>query len=156
MRSFMMVALSVTFAAMAVSVFGESETPKDDAVADEIKQVLTTQVGLWNAADIPAFMKFYWKSEKLTFSSGGTTRRGWQATLDSYKKKYPTPEKMGQLAFSNLEVDLLGDNVALVLGNWNLKRKQDDDIGGNFSLVFRKIEGQWLIIHDHSSALAKD
>ena len=63
---------------------------------------------------------------------------------------------MGQLAFSDLEVDLLSSHVALVLGKWKLQRKQDDDLGGNFSLVFKKIDGSWLIIHDHSSALKKD
>lgn len=126
------------------------------ATTKKLTDILDKQVQAWNAADIPEFMTYYWKSDKLTFSSGGTTRRGWQATLESYQKKYPTPEKMGQLRFSNLEADLLGKDVALVLGNWHLKRNADPDIGGNFSLVFRKIESRWLIIHDHSSSLKKD
>ncbi len=135
----------------------ETVAPKDNRVtADpdvtEITELMSKQVRAWNAADIPEFMKYYWKSDKLTFSSGGTTRRGWKATLESYQKKYPTPEKMGQLRFSNLEIDVLGEGVALVLGEWQLKRADDPDIGGNFSLVFRKLEGHWLIIHDHSSA----
>ena len=119
-----------------------------------IEAVLTTQVKAWNAADIPRFMEYYWKSDKLTFSSGGTTRRGWQATLDSYKKRYPTPAKMGKLAFDGLEFTMLGTDAALVLGKWHLERKEDANLGGNFSLVFRKLNGKWLIIHDHSSALS--
>lgn len=127
-----------------------------NTAAQDIKTILQIQTKAWNEADIPAFMKYYWKSDKLTFSSGGTTRRGWQATMDSYKTRYPTPQKMGHLTFSNLEVQVLRNDVALVLGNWNLKRRQDEDLGGNFSLVLRKIDGNWLIIHDHSSSLKKD
>ena len=144
--------LSLMFLA-AVTI---AATPDDAATATKrITEILNTQAKAWNAADIPEFMKYYWKSDKLTFSSGGTTRRGWKATLESYQKKYPTPEKMGQLRFSELEIDLLGEDVALVLGKWQLKRTDDPDVGGNFSLVFRKLEGRWLIIHDHSSSLTK-
>jgi len=57
---------------------------------------------------------------------------------------------MGQVAFSEIEVFALGDSAALVLGRWLLKRKPTD-IGGNFSLVLRRIEDRWVIIHDHTS-----
>jgi len=151
----MMLALSPAKAETLDTV--DAEVSRDVAIAsNELTEILKQQVAAWNAADIAEFMNSYWKSEKLTFSSGGTTRRGWQATLESYEKKYPTPEKMGQLRFSGLEIDLLGGDVALVLGKWQLKRKEDPDIGGNFSLVFRKLENRWVIIHDHSSALKKD
>ncbi len=40
--------------------------------------------------------------------------------------------------------------MALVLGRWRLQRKRDP-VGGNFSLLFRRIAGRWLIVHDHTS-----
>ena len=154
MRLFAQIAiLSLMFLTAATT---NAASPDDVSTATKgITEILNKQAKAWNAADIPEFMKYYWKSDKLTFSSGGTTRRGWKATLESYQKRYSTPAKMGQLRFSELEIDLLGEDVALVLGKWQLKRTDDPDVGGNFSLVFRKLEGRWLIIHDHSSSLTK-
>ena len=117
-----------------------------------VKSVIVTQAKAWNEGDIDKFMAGYWNSDELTFCSGGKTTRGYQKTLERYKLKYDSPGKMGKLTFSDLEVTLLGDEAALVLGRWRLKRKVDEP-NGNFSLVFRKIGGQWLIVHDHSSAL---
>lgn len=128
-----------------------AEPPTEShSVADELTALLHEQVGCWNRGDIDAFMQYYWKSDDLTFSSGGATRRGWQQTMDRYKKRYPTPERMGKIAFSEIEVRPLGDSAALVLGRWSLERKPDP-IGGNFTLVLEKMDGRWLIVHDHTS-----
>ena len=104
--------------------------------------------------DLDAFMEHYWKSDELTFSSGGKTARGWQTTKENYQKRYPTRERMGQLSFDAIEVTSLGETAALVLGRWNLQR-DPAPVGGNFSLVFRRVDGNWVIIHDHTS-LAKE
>ena len=127
--------------------------PSTVATAEIIQQIMTVQADAWNAGDIETFVQPYWQSPELTFSSGGETTRGYQQTLERYREKYPTPEAMGKLTFSHLDVTPLGDSAALVLGRWHLDRSQP--IGGNFSLVFRRIEGQWRIIHDHSSALSE-
>jgi beta-aspartyl-peptidase (threonine type) len=118
--------------------------------AEQIVTVIELQQAAWNAGDIDAFMDSYLKTDELTFSSGGQTTRGWQATIDRYKARYNSRELMGTLSFSDLEVTMLGDEAALVLGRWKLER--DEPIGGNFSLVFRKIDGAWVIIHDHTSS----
>src|SRR5262245_14111314 len=115
-----------------------------------IQSVLTQQADAWNRGDIDAFMKHYWKSDNLTFSSGGQITRGWQRTKENYQRRYPTREKMGQLTFSDLEITPLGDSAALVLGRWRLKR-EESPVSGNFSLVCRKIDDQWVIVHDHTS-----
>lgn len=115
-----------------------------------IRSILQAQQQAWNAGDIDQFMAFYWKSDDLTFSSGGKVTRGWQATLNGYKQRYSTRQHMGVLDFSNLEITMLGRASALVLGEWKLTR-DTGDIGGKFSLVLREIDGQWLIIHDHTS-----
>ena len=116
----------------------------------EIAAILQKQTDAWNRQDIDGFMQTYWKSGDLTFSSGGTTTRGWQATLDRYKKKYHPPDQMGKLSFDELEVTMLNESSAFVLGRWHLKIG-DERQNGNFTLVVKKIDGQWLIVHDHSS-----
>jgi len=49
---------------------------------------------------------------------------------------------MGRLAFGNLEITPLADAAALVLGEWRLERERM--LLGNFSLVFRKLDGRWV------------
>jgi beta-aspartyl-peptidase (threonine type) len=99
-------------------------------------------------------MEHYWKSDELTFSAGGQTTRGWQNTLERYRQRYPTVEKMGRLTFDHLEVQPLDETAALVLGQWRLAR-EDDALDGNFSLIVRKLDGRWLIVHDHTSRAEK-
>ena len=122
--------------------------PTDD-LFDELEDVLQKQAAAWNRGDIDGFMEHYWKSDDLTFSSGGKTTRGWQTTKDNYKLRYPTRERMGRLTFDQLEAFPLGETAALLLGHWHLDRT--GPVGGNFSLVFRKIDGAWVIVHDHTS-----
>ena len=133
----------------------QAEKTQDDKqlarIQKEIGDVLGAQMKAWNAGDIDAFMKIYWKSKDMTFSGGGKMRRGWQATLEQYKSSYPKGS-MGQLRFDDLEITLLCDDAAMVLGNWHLVI-DDNNLDGNFSLVLRNLKTGWKIIHDHSSSL---
>lgn len=131
-----------------------SSESKDDEVK-QIETLLKSQDAAWNNGDLESFMQTYWKSDKMTFSGSGTTRRGWDATLASYQKSYPTQKEMGKLHFDGLETTLFGVDGALVLGNWHLKL-DGKDRDGNFTLVMRKIEGKWKIIHDHSAELESE
>lgn len=131
--------------------FADDATASSGAIADgEVRQVLQQQLDAWNAGDIEGFMQHYWKSDDVTFSSGGAMTRGWDATLEGYKQHYPSPEEMGQTTFDNLHISLLAPGAALVLGDWQLTRELDV-IGGSFSLVLRRIDGRWVIVHDHTS-----
>jgi ketosteroid isomerase-like protein len=115
-----------------------------------IRTVMHEQVKAWNNGDIDAFMQGYWKSDSLLFVGSKGPNYGWQTTLDNYKKSYPDTTVMGKLDFTFLEIKLLSADHAFVLGKWHLARTIGD-IGGHFTLLFRKINGQWLIIADHTS-----
>lgn len=120
----------------------------------EISSVLESQTAAWNAGSIDGFMKGYWNSDTLLFTSGGNVERGWRTALDHYKKSYDSKEKMGKLTFSNIEIDLLSDESAWVFGEWNLARPPDNP-GGVFTLIFRKFTDGWKIVHDHTSTNSK-
>jgi beta-aspartyl-peptidase (threonine type) len=128
----------------------ESSTNEKHGIRVAVEAVLHAQEEAWNRGDIDAFAEHYWKSDDVTFSSGGKTTRGWMETLNGYRERYPTRERMGRVTFSNLEITPLGDAAALVLGEWKLER-ESEPLAGNFTLVFRKIDGRWVIIHDHTS-----
>ena len=118
-----------------------------------IAQVLTTQTAAWNRGDIPGFMAGYWHSDSLVFIGKKGPTYGWQPTFDSYRRSYPDATQMGQLDFSQLRITPLGTEVAQVVGYWHLARPgvAAGDLQGQFLLIFRKLNGQWMIVADHTS-----
>lgn len=120
--------------------------------ADEalIRKTLSGQEAAWNKGDLEAYMQGYWQNDSLMFIGKGGITYGWQQTLDNYKRKYPDTTAMGTLNFELIEIKHLSVNYFFVTGKWHLKRTIGD-IGGAFTLLFRKIKGQWLIVKDHSS-----
>lgn len=117
----------------------------------EITAVLAEQAEAWNRGDIDGFMQHYWHDDALRFASGGHVTRGWQATLESYRKSYPDRAAMGKLEFADLEFTELGPDAAIAFGRWRLTREKDAP-HGLFTLTFRRIEGAWQIIQDHTSS----
>ena len=118
--------------------------------ASEIRRVMDEQTAAWNRGDIEGFMQGYWKSENLVFVSGDNVTKGWQPTLDRYKKNYDSRAKMGTLTFSDLTINVLNKEWATVLGSWSLQREKDNP-HGKFTLIFRKFKDGWRIVHDHTS-----
>jgi ketosteroid isomerase-like protein len=116
---------------------------------NEIKEVLKTQVRCWNVGDLDCFMESYWKSDSLLFIGKNGVTQGWYQTYNNYNKNYPA-DAMGILNFDLLHINPLSEDAYFVVGKWNLVR-QTGDVQGHFSLIFRKIEGRWLITADHSS-----
>ena len=96
-------------------------------------------------------MHGYWPSDSLTFVGSAGITYGYHATLSNYKKRYPDRASMGTLAFTILKLEFPAPNVAYVIGKWHLTRPKVGDVGGHFTLLWRKIRGQWVIISDHSS-----
>lgn len=129
---------------------GRQAAPQADDAEAAIKRLIRQQEKDWNAGNIDQFMQAYWRSDKLTFSSGGKVTRGWQATLDRYKQRYPDSAAMGEVAFTDLEFTRLDRDAMQVLGVWNLQR-DDKPMGGGFTLVFRRFDQGWRIVHDHTS-----
>ena len=132
-----------------VVALSQSENQKAK-IKTEIIAVMDAQTAAWNRGDVEAFMLGYWNSADLVFASGDNVTRGWQQTLDRYKKNYSSREKMGTLRFSDLAVNVISKDAAVVLGSWALTRANDNP-KGKFTLIFRKFKDGWRIVHDHTS-----
>ncbi|CCG98539.1 hypothetical protein FAES_0528 [Fibrella aestuarina BUZ 2] len=129
----------------------QSSMAQTAADRQEVLGILKRQNNDWNAGRVEQFMVGYWPSDSLTFVGKAGITYGYAATLANYKKRYPDRASMGTLAFTILKVDFPGPNVAYVIGKWHLTRPQIGDVGGHFTLLWRKINGRWLIVSDHSS-----
>jgi beta-aspartyl-peptidase (threonine type) len=139
-------------AALSIAVtHAPAEEPSPAESKKGIRKVLDDQVIAWNKGDLRGFMEGYWQSPELSFYSGKNKTKGWQGTLDRYRKKYQGEGKeMGKLAFSELDVELLGPGHALVRGRWQLTLAKENP-SGLFTLIFRKVPAGWRIVHDHTS-----
>ena len=121
--------------------------PKDEKA---IRGLLNKQTEAWNRGDIEGFMQVYWKSDSLMFIGKNGVVWGWQKTLDNYKKSYPGKEAMGKLSFDIIQVKRVSSDYYHVVAKWMLERTMGN-LDGHYTLLLRKMNGEWKIIADHSS-----
>ncbi len=115
-----------------------------------VRTLLEEQRLAWNAGNLESFMDTYWKSDSLMFIGKSGVTYGWQNTLNNYKTGYPDTAAMGKLKFDILEVKRLSVMYFFVVGKWHLTRSIGD-VGGHFTLLFKKVKNKWVIVADHSS-----
>ena len=113
--------------------------------------ILDRQITDWNSGNTEAFMNGYWKSDSLTFVGKVGVTYGYDATLNNYKRRYPDRASMGTLKFTIIKLEFPARDVAYVIGKFHLTRPKIGDAEGHFTLLWRKIKGQWVIVSDHSS-----
>lgn len=118
-----------------------------------IKHVLLSQIEAWNHGNLEGFMQGYWHSPDLDFFSGDTVTKGWEPTLQRYRQRYQAEGKeMGKLEFQDLNIDLLSRRSAVVTGRWQLTMSDGKKPHGLFTLIFKRMQNGWRIVHDHTSA----
>ncbi len=119
---------------------------------NDVEKVLANikiQQQAWNNGNVTDFMNYYWKNDSLKFIGSKGITYGWQKTLENYKKGYPTKEAMGELFFTIIEISQLSKTSIYVIGKWELNK--DKPVGGHFTLLWKKINKQWVIVADHTS-----
>ncbi|MFZ9220409.1 MAG: YybH family protein [Sediminibacterium sp.] len=120
---------------------------KDEQI---IRKMLADQISFWNKGDIPGFMQGYWENDSLVFIGKNGPTYGYNNTLRNYQKNYPNKDYMGVLNFDILSVQAIEKDHFFVIGKFMLQRKVGD-ASGHFTLIFKRINGIWKIVSDHSS-----
>lgn len=117
-----------------------------------VREVLNLQQQAWNKGDIEGYMQGYWKSDSLAFIGKKGVTYGWKHTLENYQKSYPNKAAMGSLTFELRSIQQVSVDAVFVIGKWYLKRTENlGDLKGHFTLLFKKVNNQWVIVADHSS-----
>lgn len=130
------------------SAWSQGALVREDSIA--IAAAMARQEAAWNRGDVDAFMETYWRSDNLQFIGANGPTYGWQATLDNYRRRYPDRQAMGRLSFDILRMDQRSPTVVSLIGKFHLRRSIGD-LEGFFLLIWQKIDGQWLIVADHTS-----
>jgi uncharacterized protein (TIGR02246 family) len=139
--------MTIKFAVL-LPLLAASALYADDAA--DIRKVLSTQQELWNSGDVKGFTAYY--TDDTNFVST-QVQHGRAQVLERYLKRYPNRDAMGKLGFDELEVTKLGKDFASVIGRWKLDRSEQagGNVGGYFTLLFKRTKEGWKIILDHTS-----
>ncbi|MBD8664651.1 SgcJ/EcaC family oxidoreductase [Rhizobium sp. CFBP 8752] len=121
---------------------------------DDEKQAIRDVIGVmqqaWNTGNFQGYMAGF-ANPDIIFVSRGRIQKDWQATLDHYISDYGGSEgSQGQLTFSNIRIEILCDDAAQLISNYQLIRPAGNQTGVNTRLM-RKREGRWLIALNHVS-----
>jgi ketosteroid isomerase-like protein len=147
---------NAVFAVALTGVLAAGALPaRADAVSD-IKTVQDTFSNAVKAKDIDGIMKYYVPDDSLIvfdvvpprqYAGAAAYRKDWQEFLGSIE---------GPLTFETSDYAVVADtNLAYAHSIQRVAGKTKD--GGNFDLttrvtdVFKKIDGKWLVIHEHLS-----
>jgi len=139
---------SISLLLLIILIGCSNNSFEDDKKA--VRAVMDTQAQCWSNGDIDGFMDGYWKSDSLRFLGRRGLTKGWQTTLENYKKSYPDKQAMGRLKFDHISFERLNNKQMFVVGKWALEREKDT-LSGYYSLLWANIDGKWKVIFDHTN-----
>jgi ketosteroid isomerase-like protein len=125
------------------------QNKNDNKEIEQIKKVLFDQAEAWSAGDLELFMQGYWKSDSLMFVGSKGITYGWDQTLANYRKGYPDKSHTGKLDFEIHHLQKVGVGAYFMIGKFKLTREAGD-ASGYFTLLWKKIGGEWKIVVDHT------
>ena len=115
-----------------------------------IRALIARMQAAWNRGDFRGYMEGF-ANPDVIFVSRGRIQRDWQATLDHYIADYGgAPGSQGELAFSNIRIEMLARDAAQLISDYNLVRAAGSQVGVNTRLM-RKRGSQWVIALNHVS-----
>ena len=143
-------------AACARATGGHRPSPAERAaVRSELEIMLTRAAANWNRGDLDAFVDDYLPSDSTTFIGSRGIVRGPKAIRAGYAPLFAAGGMRDSLSFVILDVDPVAPDAVNLIAQYTLARRVGgrDSVTarGPTSLVVRRVEGRWRIVHDHSS-----
>jgi uncharacterized protein (TIGR02246 family) len=154
-----------TFAFIIIAIMALCLAASQPAIAsdeDDVLQVATNWAKAFNTGDVDLMTSLFWTAPDATrfgpgnagaflTKGGGSIIKFWKSTLASTK---------GAIAISthHAQATMIGNNVAVLtlyaVSTYTDPTTKEQSIGhvrGTF--IVQKINGKWLIVHEHSSNL---
>lgn len=116
-----------------------------------VERLLTRSADAWNRGDLETFVSDYAPESGTTFVAGGVVHHGIDWIRGNYAPGFAPGAARDSLRFERLEARALGTNHLLATARYVLFRGDSITSSGPFTLVLRKTDGEWKIIHDHTS-----
>ena len=146
-----LVALLTVTAGCRLASTPETSTDGMSELQVEIQDMLQEGARAFNQGHLNAFMNAYYQSPNTTYIGGRGLVSGYDEIRERYQPWFEADAARDSLSFEDLEARRLGAMYSLVAGRWLLHTEDEVAASGPFTLVLRRVEGGWKIIHDHSS-----
>lgn len=118
----------------------------------QVTLVLSESAAGWNRGDLGTFMAAYLDSPTTTYWGATGLVQGYEAIRRHYAPRFRPGAVRDSLSFEDVRARRLGSDYALATARWVLFRGDTVASSGPFTLILRRMEGDWRIIHDHSSS----
>jgi len=113
--------------------------------------MMSRSAAAWNRGDLDAFVRDYADDLGTTYIGSRGIVRGRAAIREVYAPRFAPGAARDSLHFERVEVDLLAPDLANTIAWYVLVRGDSVTAKGPTSLVMRRVNGAWKIVHDHSS-----
>jgi uncharacterized protein (TIGR02246 family) len=120
-----------------------------------IRSVLTAQGEAWNRGDLSAYLSSVARDDRTRHIFNDEITVGYAAIEARFRARYPDPRKMGTISYSDLDVSVLASDAASAFAHWTFQH-DGKTFAGVFTLIFRQLDGEWVIFHDHSTAFPSE
>lgn len=127
------------------------DSAKRERARTEIAAMMQESAHNWTGGNLDAFMDSYEIGDVPTFVTPRGVIHGRDSIRAVYAPRFVVGALHDSLSFEKMEVDLLAPGLANVIAYYRLTRGDSTTGYGPTSLVMRKRDGTWRIIHDHSS-----
>lgn len=125
--------------------------PAPDDPTPAIERMLLASAAAWNRGDLEAFLDDYLRDSTTSFVSAGRVHYGWDWIRDNYAPSFAPDAARDSLRFEDPAARPLGRDHALATARFVLFRGDSITASGPFTLILRRSERGWKIVHDHTS-----
>lgn len=117
-----------------------------------VRAMLDSSAAGWNGGDLETFMSVYLPTARTTYVGGGGVRMGYESIRQRYAPLFTEGADRDSLRFEDLRVRAVTNDVSVGVATWVLHDTTGVTGSGPFTLVLRRTDGGWRIVHDHSSS----
>lgn len=118
-------------------------------VPGEVAAEFKRSTAAWNNGDLETFLSLYADDASLAQREGFLV--GKSAIRMLYSERLANGPPRDTLEIERLDVAELSQDFALVRGVYHTTRNGKVTWRGAMTVIMRRINGQWRIIHDHSN-----
>ncbi len=167
LAAILILALSCNASSAQKNKKGKTNTDQQDAAnpvamppgsdADQIDNDIGEMLAGFQLGDVDKMHKYY--ADNVTFISGAFEPpiTGWQNYVPIYQRQRAAFQAM-QIVRRNTIIFPHGD-VAWAMYQWEFSALLNGaayNLRGQTTLVFNKVAGNWLIVHNHTSSIPSD
>ena len=124
----------------------------------EIQQAVRAYIEAHNRSDAATIADMYSRQPGVTSVGDGQIMRGWDRIREAFDQLVGTAGKF-KIDIGSIDVVPLGPGYALALTSYSLSLGTGAEATqqrGAMTLVFQKQEGEWKVIHDHTSTQTQE